>query len=80
LTEFDAIVYVVNPTDSESFSRTKEELDSLLVDQAISKPILVLVQKPYATGITNEEILQQESYLERQIAKVRNRIIVKANV
>ena len=69
LAEFDGIVYLVDATDSES---SKAELDSLLADKTISKPLLVLVQKPDALGIANEEILMQELCLEEAIAKVRN--------
>ena len=69
LAEFDGIVYLVGATDFES---SKAELDSLLADKAISKPLLVLVQKPDSSGIANEEILMQELRLEEAIAKVRN--------
>ena len=68
LAEFDGIVHVVGATDSET---SKAELDSLLADKAISKPLLVLVQKPDSSGIANEEILMQELRLEEAIAKVR---------
>jgi len=72
LAEFDGIVYLVDATDSES---SKAELDSLLADKTILKPLLVLVQKPDASGIANEEILMQELCLEEAIAKVRNCIV-----
>ena len=72
LAEFDGIVYLVDATDSESL---KAELDSLLADKTISKPLLVLVQKPDASDIANEEILMQELCLEEAIAKVRNCIV-----
>ena len=69
LAEFDGIVYVVGATDFESL---KAELDSLLADKDISKPLRVLVQKADSSGIANEEILMQELRLEEAIAKVRN--------
>jgi len=75
LPEYDGIVFLVDATDSESFSKSKTELNSLLTDKAISnlKPILVLVQRPNPSGIANEEILIQELCLEEPIAKVHNR-------
>jgi len=66
LPEYDGIAFLVDATDSESVAKSKAELNSLLTDEAISnlKPILVLVQKPDASGIANEEILVQELCLE----------------
>jgi len=68
------IVFLVDATDSKSFSKSKSELNSLLTDKAISdsKPILVLVQRPDPSDIANEEILVQELCLEEAIANVCN--------
>ena len=72
LAEFDGIVYLVDAMDFES---SKAELDGLLADKAISKPLLVLVQKPDASGVADEQILMQELCLGEAIAKVRNCIV-----
>ena len=73
LPRYDGIVFLVGASDSESFSKSsRAELDSILTDKAILKPILILVQKPDASGIANEETLVQELCLEEAIAKVRN--------
>jgi signal recognition particle receptor subunit beta len=74
LSEYDGIVFLLDATDSKSFSKSKADLNSLLTDKAISnlKPILVLVQRPDPSGIANEEVLLQELCLEELIAKVLN--------
>ncbi len=58
--------------DPESFF---SELDNILADKAVSKPMLVLVPKPDASGIANEETVMQELGLGEAIAKVRYCIV-----
>jgi len=70
LSEFDGIVYILDTTDADSLSRSKGELSSLLANEAILKPILVLISKPEPSGTANEEKLVQEMGLEDAIAKV----------
>ncbi|RDB29341.1 GTP-binding protein SAR1a [Hypsizygus marmoreus] len=45
LPEFDGIVYVVDTKDSSWLTVAKEELNGLLNDETLSKPILILVAK-----------------------------------
>ena len=47
-------MYLADVIDPESFSSAKAELDDILADKAVSKPMLVLVPKPDASGIANE--------------------------
>jgi len=71
LPEHDGIVFLVDATDP---NRSPNRKQSLLIDKAISnlKPILVLVQKPDASGIANKEILNQELCLEEQLQRFVN--------
>jgi len=69
-------VYLMDTVDSELFSQSKAELDDILTDKAISKPILVLVVKPDASGFANEETLVQELGIGEAIANVRRCVIL----
>ena len=75
LPKSDGIVYLVDAIDPESSSSSKAELNDILADEALSKPILVLVPKPDASGIANEETLMQELCMGEAIAKVRHCIV-----
>ncbi|KJA16297.1 hypothetical protein HYPSUDRAFT_219534 [Hypholoma sublateritium FD-334 SS-4] len=60
LPDFDGIVYVADNTDSESSSMAKEDIESLLGDKAISRPILILIPTSDASGTLNEKKLVEE--------------------
>lgn len=64
-------MYLVDAIESESLSSSKAELDIILADKAISKSIPVLVPKPDASGIANEETVVQELDIGEAITKVR---------
>ncbi|CAA7267617.1 unnamed protein product [Cyclocybe aegerita] len=78
LTDYDSIVYVVDPTDADSLSTSKEELNRVLADEALTKPILVLISKPDASGVANEGSLVQELGLEQAVEKADGRVGVFA--
>lgn len=69
LHDFDGIVYVADNTDSESISTSKEELENLLGDETISKPILGLILKSNASGIPNEKKLVQELGIAEKVGE-----------
>lgn len=60
LSDYDGVVYLV---DAKELNRSKEELNSLLADEALSKPILIL-------GSKSEGNLFEELNLQETITKV----------
>lgn len=73
LPDFDGIVYVADNTDSESTSTTKEDIESLLGDETISRPILVLIPTSDTSGTANEKKLVEELGVAEKVGeKVRN--------
>ncbi|KAJ3496929.1 hypothetical protein NLJ89_g10417 [Agrocybe chaxingu] len=77
LADYDSIVYVLDATDNDSLSTSKEELNGVLTDEALTKPILILVPKADASGVANESLLQ-ELGLKQAVAKADGRVAVFA--
>ncbi len=69
LPDFDAIVYVADTFDSESTETSKVELESLLVTEIISRPILVLFS--VSDPSNEEQIIQELGLAEKVGAKVK---------
>jgi hypothetical protein len=67
LSDFDGIVYLVDVIDPTQLALSKEELDGLLNDETLSKPILILAPKSSSLG---EEELRQQLNVQEAITKV----------
>jgi len=66
LSDHDGIVYVVDARDPAGLALSKAELDDLLNDETLSKPILVLALKSNTFG---EEELRQQLNIEGALTK-----------
>jgi len=53
LCDYDGIVCFIDKRDDEALHDSKEELNSLLSDNAISQPIVILIPTQNALGYAN---------------------------
>jgi hypothetical protein len=78
LCDYDAIACFIDKSNDEFLLDSKEELNSLLSDDAISQPIVILVQTPNASGTSNDPNLISEFELEDVIRRSNGRVSIFA--
>jgi len=78
LRDYDGIACFIDKSDDEALQDSKEELNSLLSDNSISQPIVILVPTQNASGYANDPELISEFELEDVIRKGNGRVSIFA--
>ena len=75
---YDGIVFLIDKSDDEALQDSKEELNSLLSDNSISQPFVILVPTENALGYANDPKSISEFELEDVIRKGKGRVSIFA--
>ena len=78
LYDYYAIACFIDKSSDDALQDSKEELNSLLTDSAISQPIVILVHTQNASGYGNDPELVAKFELEDVIRKSNGRVCIFA--